>query len=745
MPIDFRHTCYPSLHPPCLTADACSSSSHSLCLAADSRAWYWHRCVKRKFNDGSWKRVESIIMPKTDGSESSWSTAPHVPCCYKESFNMRKSITTDVVRHDRTDQCRQSSVWAPNFGILPEEFSMAPAIDDGSTYTSTGSPSDKSAIQFQQILDTGHGLPVEEELHLALDGEFLQCSENDENEIVRLREALKFGRKAIRKLRKDLEEERCASAAAANEAMTMIRRLHEEKSAALVESRHYRLASEEREAFDHEAIAILKEALLTMENDVQILQEHIENYRTTFLRIKSERIHSQISENRELSLQLERRKMGPLLLEDSSSFHFPSPIQITDVTEEQASGDKIRLNNYPFNTSLQDHDFKNPSNEMKKHREADSISEVPELSDGTMSILARIARLEERFACLGQSQAYNPDSFHDSFQLSRKISECEAFADGLQHNDEQFSVRHDEIREDFISECRSIQAQKSWNSEKLGADPDHCCRSQDGAQVQVEKASVEPLEIKSRGHLLSSDGCYISTFLGSGAREAESANDLHEVHCDPNSTAAQYLKGGMKGIAGSTDQMINNTIQPCIEQQKDKKSVVSTKQSSVFDATSENKQINEASFVDQQVFELSLVAEDVHSLKLRLQDLEGERTFMKAAIDTLKKENMELKLLQNIAKQLREIKGDVWRTESEGQRHYEQLSFLSSIKELLSFGKMQGNTTVRNQSIMYPSQTTPLAKKAYQQTGLSNLLIDPSEDEKHMLVMRECKVKLTNA
>eukprot|EP00249_Psilotum_nudum_P015428 c25322_g1_i3 orf=442-3090(+) len=59
--------------------------------------------------------------------------------------------------------------------------------------------------------------------------------------------------------------------------------------------------------------------------------------------------------------------------------------------------------------------------------------------------------------------------------------------------------------------------------------------------------------------------------------------------------------------------------------------------------------------------------EEFQWLSMRLQALESERIYMKQAIESLRKENGELKLLQEIAQQLRELKGTVKGSE---KRHF---------------------------------------------------------------------------
>ncbi|KAJ1293190.1 hypothetical protein BS78_01G049100 [Paspalum vaginatum] len=91
--------------------------------------------------------------------------------------------------------------------------------------------------------------------------------------IDQLKQRIELDRKSISRLWKELEEERNASAVAANQTMAMIARLQEEKAAMQMEALQYQRMMEEQSEYDREDL----EKMAAM---VQNLQAEIEGYKT---------------------------------------------------------------------------------------------------------------------------------------------------------------------------------------------------------------------------------------------------------------------------------------------------------------------------------------------------------------------------------------------------------------------------------------------------------------------------------
>ncbi|PRQ45596.1 putative Zein-binding domain-containing protein [Rosa chinensis] len=98
-----------------------------------------------------------------------------------------------------------------------------------------------------------------------------------------LKAALKAESKALSALYSELEEERSASAVAANQTMAMITRLQEEKAAMQMEALQYQRMMEEQSEYDQEALQLLNELMNKMEREKQELEKELEIYQKKVL------------------------------------------------------------------------------------------------------------------------------------------------------------------------------------------------------------------------------------------------------------------------------------------------------------------------------------------------------------------------------------------------------------------------------------------------------------------------------
>ncbi|CAA2981822.1 Hypothetical predicted protein [Olea europaea subsp. europaea] len=101
--------------------------------------------------------------------------------------------------------------------------------------------------------------------------------------IEHLKSALRSERKTLRALYAELEEERSASAVAANQTMAMINRLQEEKAAMQMEALQYQRMMEEQSEYDQEALQLLNELMVKREKEKQELEKELEIYRKKVL------------------------------------------------------------------------------------------------------------------------------------------------------------------------------------------------------------------------------------------------------------------------------------------------------------------------------------------------------------------------------------------------------------------------------------------------------------------------------
>ncbi|KAI3454570.1 hypothetical protein Pfo_011233 [Paulownia fortunei] len=120
------------------------------------------------------------------------------------------------------------------------------------------------------------------------------AGEVDGDILSRLKRQVRLDRKSLMALYMELDEERSASAVAANNAMAMITRLQAEKAAVQMEALQYQRMMEEQAEYDQEALQVMKDMLFKREEDIKALESELETYREKYGHIK--KIGSEICE-----------------------------------------------------------------------------------------------------------------------------------------------------------------------------------------------------------------------------------------------------------------------------------------------------------------------------------------------------------------------------------------------------------------------------------------------------------------
>ncbi|KAK3036854.1 hypothetical protein RJ639_031472, partial [Escallonia herrerae] len=103
-----------------------------------------------------------------------------------------------------------------------------------------------------------------------------------ESAVDRLKRQVEYDRRCMSTLYRELEEERSASAIAANQAMAMITRLQEEKAALHMEALQYLRMMEEQAEYDMDALQKANDLLAEKEKEVQDLEAELELQRNNF-------------------------------------------------------------------------------------------------------------------------------------------------------------------------------------------------------------------------------------------------------------------------------------------------------------------------------------------------------------------------------------------------------------------------------------------------------------------------------
>ncbi|GAA0162470.1 hypothetical protein LIER_18558 [Lithospermum erythrorhizon] len=133
--------------------------------------------------------------------------------------------------------------------------------------------------------------------------EFIQGITNDSSAINEvhgdsivhhLKKQVCLDRKSLIELYMELDEERNASAIAANNAMAMITRLQAEKASVQMEALQYQRLMDEQAEYDQEALQVMKDALLKREEEIRVLESELEAFREKYGDIK--KVGSEICE-----------------------------------------------------------------------------------------------------------------------------------------------------------------------------------------------------------------------------------------------------------------------------------------------------------------------------------------------------------------------------------------------------------------------------------------------------------------
>ncbi|CAI8609977.1 unnamed protein product [Vicia faba] len=124
--------------------------------------------------------------------------------------------------------------------------------------------------------------PLEKTEFASDSSEVSSQNEEDDPVVNSLKRQVRLDRKSLMALYMELDEERSASAVAANNAMAMITRLQEEKAALQMDSSQYQRMMEDQIEHDEEVLQETNELLLKLEEEVKTLDTELEIYRDAY-------------------------------------------------------------------------------------------------------------------------------------------------------------------------------------------------------------------------------------------------------------------------------------------------------------------------------------------------------------------------------------------------------------------------------------------------------------------------------
>ncbi|KAI3829735.1 hypothetical protein L1987_03863 [Smallanthus sonchifolius] len=145
--------------------------------------------------------------------------------------------------------------------------------------------------------DSNETSPLNQDLHSINDDEASSSSDKHEgyespsthsvgeikgSDLEKLKRQMEYDQEQLRLLHKELEEERNAAAIAADEAMAMITRLQEEKSALHMEALQYLRMMDEQAEYDMEALDKANDLVTEKDKEIQDLEAELEYFRSLY-------------------------------------------------------------------------------------------------------------------------------------------------------------------------------------------------------------------------------------------------------------------------------------------------------------------------------------------------------------------------------------------------------------------------------------------------------------------------------
>ncbi|XP_058770980.1 myosin-binding protein 3-like [Vicia villosa] len=120
-----------------------------------------------------------------------------------------------------------------------------------------------------------------------------------ESIVDKLKRQIEYDKKCMDDLQKELEEERNASAIAADEAMSMITRLQEEKAALQMEALQYLRMMDEQAEYDNDEFEKVNDLLAEKEKEIQDLEAELEYYRLNSNLTNEPMVHNMHEQSRD--------------------------------------------------------------------------------------------------------------------------------------------------------------------------------------------------------------------------------------------------------------------------------------------------------------------------------------------------------------------------------------------------------------------------------------------------------------
>lgn len=368
------------------------------------------------------------------------------------------------------------------------------------------------------------------------------------------------------------------------------------------------------------------------------------------------------------------------------------------------------------------------------------------LEEASVSILARVKRLEKQFEDLGKTQederltldakAVRTEATGDFCQEKGASSSCNSDREAL-YNKRQWYL--DQRNSSNLSSERLVKDWEKGNQREYSSLPKTV------TETQVSETRKYGMNVYKT--------CSIpeKICLESGGDSGEGIHDVYEVHAETKDSFVHYSECAVKDYGECRNPV--ESLVPCTLHEPEKElcegmAAMMNKLTALSGelegcGTERDDELVKMNSLEVKDIHKSTAEKEVQQLKLRLQALEGERGFMKQAIESLRKENTDLKLLQDIAQQIRELKGDVKKTNQPKQAlQQDQLSFLSFLKGIFPFTGVQG--TINNEWSRFVCPFSKNSEISFSKQNLGGLfhLLEKPQSWRSSCVTRGLKVRL---
>ncbi|XP_021296617.1 myosin-binding protein 3-like [Herrania umbratica] len=218
--------------------------------------------------------------------------------------------------------------------------------------------------------------------------------------IERLKTSLKAERKALSALYAELEEERSASAIAANQTMAMITRLQEEKAAMQMEALQYQRMMEEQSEYDQEALQLLNELMIKREKEKEELEKGLEVYRKKVLDYEAKEKMRIMRRSKDGSVQSRKSSAACSYVEDSDDLSIDLNREAKDEDSSFCGHQESSGENTPADAAL---NLEEMALDCINHMSALDES-LTEFEEERLSILDQLKALEDKLLTMGDDQ-----------------------------------------------------------------------------------------------------------------------------------------------------------------------------------------------------------------------------------------------------------------------------------------------------------------------------------------------------